>query len=529
MSIKRKEFIQLLSAGGATLGLSAFSQKADKSSEGGRKHKNLHSSRKPNVIYILADDLGYGDIGAYGQKEIETPNIDALAKDGMMFTQHYAEPVCAPSRYGLMTGENSGHAYIRGNDEWAERGDVWSYKAMEANPALEGQLPIPDSTITISKILNGAGYKTALAGKWGLGGPFTTGIPNKQGFDYFYGFLCQREDHTYYPGHLWENTLRVPLNNKVMSPAVKFPQNLDPLDPKNYKKYQQNDYAPKFIINAALRFIQKNKEHPFFLYYPSPLPHASLQAPQKWIDYYLKKFGTNEKPYLGGSYFPCRYPHATRAAMVSTLDEHAGKIVKKLKELGVYENTLIVFTGDNGPTFEGGTDGPWFDSGGPFKSAKGWGKGSLHEGGIREPFIVSWPDKIKPGSRSDLISAEWDFLPTICQVIGERHPSDIQGISYLPTLLGHPKEQKKHAYLYWEFPGYGGKQAVRLGKWKGIRKDMQKGNMKVELYNLNDDIQEQHDVSDQHRDIVKKIEQIMKGEHHSPKVDAFKIKALDGR
>jgi arylsulfatase len=490
--------------------------------------KKSKKTKKPNIVYILADDLGYGDLGVYGQKKIETPNIDALAKHGMLFTQHYAFPVCAPSRYSLMTGKNSGHAYIRGNDEWTERGDVWNYKAMEANPALEGQLPIPDSTITIAKKLKKAGYKTAIIGKWGLGGPFTTGIPNNQGFDYFYGFLCQREDHTYYPGHLWENKLRVPLaNNKEMSPQVKFPKDENPLDPENYTKYSQGDYAPKFIIQAALRFIQKNKNHPFFLYFASPLPHVSLQAPQEWIQYYHKKFGS-EKPFLGGSYFPSRYPRATYAAMVSTLDEHVGEIVQKLREMGLYKNTIIVFTSDNGPTYNGGTDSPWFDSGGPFKSKKGWGKGYVHEGGIREPFIVSWPGKIKSGSKSDLISATWDAMPTFCEIAGIDPPANIDGISYLSTLLGHDDKQKKHQYLYWEFPGYGGQQAVRLGKWKGIRMNIKKkGNLKIQLFNLKEDIQEQHNVADQHPKVVQKIKHIMANEHTMPEVDHFKMKALE--
>lgn len=491
--------------------------------------QNDVKNNRPNIIYVLADDLGYGDIGPFGQKKIETPNIDKLAKEGMIFTQHYAEPVCAPSRYGIMTGRNPGHSYIRGNDEWAERGNVWSYKAMEANPALEGQLPIPDSTITIAKILKKAGYKTALIGKWGLGGPFTTGIPNNQGFDFFYGFLCQREDHNYYAGHLWVNTMRVPLNNKVVNPAIRFPKNLDPSDPKNYAVYSQHDYSPDFMIKEALKFIRENKNHPFFLYYPSPLPHASLQVPpdSKWVNYYLKKFGTNEKPYLGGNYVPVRYPHVIRAAMVSILDEQVGEIVKELKELGIYKNTIIIFTGDNGTTYEGGTDGPWYDSGGPFKSAYGWGKGFLYEGGIREPFVISWPDRIKSDTKSGLISAEWDFLPTICQLIGVKAPSDIQGISYLPTLLDHSNEQKKHPYLYWEFPGYGGQQAVRMGKWKGIIFNEQKGDTTMKLFDLGNDIQEQHDVAAKHPDVVKEMRAIMKKEHTIPQVNAFKIKALE--
>ena len=485
-----------------------------------------NSASKPNIVYILADDLGYGELGAYGQQKIETPNIDALAKSGMMFTQHYAFPVCAPSRYLLLTGKNSGHAYIRDNNEWSERGDVWSLAAMEANPSLEGQLPVPGSTITIAKMLKKAGYQTGVVGKWGLGAPMTAGLPNNQGFDYFYGFICQRQDHTYYPGHLWENNYRIPLNNKIIDPNVRLPSNLDSLDEKSYAAYQQKDYAPDFLIEAALGFIEKNKHNPFFLFYTTPLPHVSLQAPQKWIDYYHKKFG-DEKPFLGGSYFPCRYPRATYAAMVSTLDEEVGKMVKKLKETGTYENTVIIFCSDNGPTYNGGSDSPWFNSGGPFKSEYGWGKGFVHEGGIREPLIVSWPRTIEQGSKSDLISATWDAMPTICEIAGVRPPRDINGISFLPTLLGHARQQKKHASLYWEFPSYGGQQAVRMGKWKAIRMDIRKGNMSLQLFNLDEDIREQHDVASQHPDIVEKIKQIMKREHTTPEVASFQMEALE--
>jgi arylsulfatase len=487
-----------------------------------------NSTNKPNIVYILADDLGYGELGVYGQQKIETPNIDALAKNGMMFTQHYAFPVCAPSRYLLLTGKNSGHAYIRDNDEWRERGDVWSLTAMEANPFLEGQLPIPDSTITIAKMLKKAGYINGIIGKWGLGAPMTAGVPNNQGFDYFYGFNCQRQDHTYYPGHLWENTFRIPLSNKIIEPNVKLPSDLDSLDEKSYAVYQQEDYAPDFLINSALSFIQKNKDNPFFLFYTTPLPHVSLQAPQKWIDYYHKKFG-DEKPFLGGSYFPCRYPRATYAAMVSTLDEQVGQIVKKLKEMNVYENTIIIFCSDNGPTYNGGSDSPWFDSGGPFKSERGWGKGFVYEGGIRVPLIMQWPGKIKRGSKSDLISATWDAMPTICEIVGIKPPPDINGISFLPTLLGRANQQKTHPYLYWEFPApaYGGQQAVRMGKWKGIRNDIRKDNLKIQLFNLDEDIREQHDVASQHPDIVEKIRQIMKAEHTTPEVASFRMEALE--
>ena len=489
---------------------------------------SINAQQKPNIVYIYADDLGYGDLGCYGQTKIETPNIDALAKRGMSFSQHYDMPVCAPSRYCLMTGLNSGKAFIRGNDEWEDRGDVWSFKAMEENPSLEGQFPIPDSTITVAKLLKSKGYRTALVGKWGLGSPMTAGEPTNQGFDFFYGSLCQRQDHQYYPAHLWENTFRVPLNNKVQDPNIKFPANLDSNDPANFKMYGQKDYSPDFMLAAALRFLDSCKNKPFFLYYPSPLPHASMQAPANLVAYYHEKFG-EEKPFLGGSYVPCRYPRATRAAMITLLDSQVGAIVKKLKDDGVYDNTIIVFTSDNGSSNEGGADCEFFDSNGPFKNEYGWGKGFLYEGGIRMPLIVVWPGKIKPGSKSDLISGNWDFLPTACEIAKIKTPKKIDGISFLPTLLGQGNKQVKHEFLYWEFPQYGGQQAVRMGKWKGIRMNILKGNMKIHLFNLDNDIQEQHDVAAQNPGIVKQIEEIMKKEHHTPDVDSFRMAALENK
>lgn len=493
------------------LATTAFSQNATK--------------KKPNIIYILADDMGYGELGVYGQTKIETPNIDAIAKNGKKFTQHYAYPVCAPSRYILMTGQNSGKAFIRGNHEWGERGPVWDFKAMEENPYLEGQYPIPDSTITIAKVLKGAGYVTGLVGKWGLGSPMSAGQPNNQGFDYFYGFNCQRQDHTYYNGHLWENENRVPMDNKIVDPAVKFPKDLDPLDEKNYEIYQQKDYAPDYLIKAALKFIDKNKNRPFFLYYPTPLPHVSLQAPKNLVDYYHKKFG-DEKPFLGGSYFPCRYPRATYAAMITLLDQQVGQLIDKLKKEGVYENTIIMFCSDNGPTFNGGVDPTFFNSAGPFKDEYGWGKGFLHEGGIREPFLVQWPGKIKAGSTSDFISSTMDMMPTFCDLLGLKTPKNVDGISILPAILGKP-QTKEHSYLYFEYPEYGGQQAIRIGDWKGVRLNMLKGNAKWSLYNLKEDIQEQNDVANAHPDIIKKMQEISKREHQTPALSRFIIPVLE--
>jgi len=498
---------------------SAFAQKAVKKT-------TQPKLAKPNIVYILADDMGYGELGCYGQDKIETPNLDALAKRGMKFTQHYAYPVCAPSRYILMTGQNSGKAFIRGNHEWGERGPVWDFKAMEENPYLEGQYPIPDSTVTLAEVLKSAGYTTGMVGKWGLGAPFTTGFPTQQGFDYFYGYICQRQDHTYYSGHLWENENRIPLDNKIQAPTVTFPKGLDSLDEKNYEQYAQKDYAPDFLIKAALKFIDKNAAKPFFLYYPTPLPHVSLQAPKDLVAYYHQKFG-DEKPFLGdGSYFPCRYPRATYAAMITLLDRQVGELVKELKTKGVYDNTIILFSADNGVAFNAGVDPAFFKSAGPFNGSYGWGKGFVREGGIREPFIVSWPGKVKSGSTSDLIASTMDMMPTFCDLLGLNMPKDVDGISILPTLLGQ-QQKNTHPYLYFEYPEYGGQQAIRLGNWKGLRLNMLKGNAKWALYNLENDIKEENDLAAKHPDIVEKMIKISKQEHRTPALSRFLIPVLE--
>ena len=480
---------------------------------------------RPNIVYVLADDLGYGELGVYGQELIETPHIDALAKTGMRFLQHYSgSPVCAPARSVLMTGQHSGHTHIRGNDEWTERGDTWSYAAMFENPFLEGQRPLPDSITTVAEILQNAGYITGMVGKWGLGAPTTEGVPNKQGFDYFYGYNCQRQAHTLYPMHLWKNEVRDLLDNKMVPPHSNLKQGADPGDPASYNDFQLNDYAPELMHKEALNFIDDNKDNPFFLYYASPLPHVPLQAPKRWVEYYQKKFGP-EKPYMGKSYFPNLTPRATYAAMISYLDEQVGDIVAKLQGLGLYENTLIIFTSDNGPTYSGGADTPFFESAKPFKTERGWAKGYLHEGGIRVPMIASWPGHIEPNSKSDHLSVFYDVLPTMCEIIGLPIPDQTDGISLLPTLLNN-SQKKKHEYLYWEFPAYNGQQAVRLGKWKGIRKDIFDGNLDVELYDLNNDIQEQNNLAAQYPEVVEKIEAIMKQEHIPSTLEKFKFSQL---
>lgn len=483
---------------------------------------SVSSDDKPNIIYILADDMGYGEPGCYGQKLIQTPHIDHLAESGMIFTDHYSgSPVCAPSRCSLLTGKHTGHAFIRGNHEWDDRGDVWDYHAMEKNPELEGQYPIPGDTVTIGKLLKKAGYRTACIGKWGLGAPRSEGAPSRQGFDFFYGYNCQRQAHTYFPGHLWKNETRVILKNRIVPPHTGFKKGADPLDENSYAEYSQPEYAPALMQREAVKFIEKNKNSPFFLYYASPIPHLPLQAPKKYIDRYHKIFG-NEEPYTGKSYFPCRYPRATYAAMITILDQQVGEIINTLKRTGQYRNTLVIFSSDNGPTYTGGADTEFFDSGGIFGEKYGRGKGFTHEGGIRIPMISSWPGQIRPRSTTGHISAFYDVLPTLCDVAGITPPKDTDGISFLPTLLNNSK-QHEHEYLYWEFPEYGGQQAVRMGKWKGIRKNIFKGNKKTELYNLEEDPGEVEDLSVSHRKIVEIIERIFTKAHRVPKIKKFNL------
>lgn len=491
------------------------------------KHKEKATEvKKPNIIYILADDLGYGELGCYGQKLIETPNIDKLAQNGIKFTDHYSgAPVCAPSRCVLLTGKHSGHAYVRGNDEWAERGEVWDYKATIADSTLEGQRPMPADTKTIGKLLQSAGYKTGIVGKWGLGAPNTNSIPTKQGFDFFCGYNCQRQAHTYYPVHLYKNGSRIYLDNDTVAPHSGLDKGADPLKMESYAKYNLNDYSPDIMFSEMINFIEESKDQPFFMYWASPFPHVPIQAPQKWVDYYHEKFG-DEKPYVGqAGYFPHRYPRAGYAAMISYLDERVGQLVQKLKEMGEYENTLIIFTSDNGPTFNGGTDSPWFSSGGPFKSERGWGKCFVHEGGIRVPMIAIWPGNIKPGTQTNHISAFWDVLPTLCEIANVSVPEDVDGISFLPSLLGKG-EQMQHEYLYWEFPELAGEQAIRMGDWKAIRRNIKKGNMSIELYNLKEDIQEQNNVAKEHPEIVAQMEELMKKSHTPAELRAFHMKEL---
>jgi arylsulfatase len=465
----------------------------------------------PNIVYILADDLGYAELGCYGQEKIHTPNMDRMAREGMRFTQHYCgNAVCAPSRCSLMTGRHPGHAYIRSN----RRADLPAELKERLGLEFSGQEPIPCAEVTIAEMLKQRGYATAAVGKWGLGHFGTTGDPNKQGFDLFFGYNCQAHAHSFYPGHLWRNERKVKLGNNPPVPGhASLPAGADPHDPASYASFQGTDYAPDRMIDTALGFIRENKDGPFFLYFPSTIPHLALHIPDEELKPYLGKW--DETPFVGGGgYTPHRTPKAAYAAMISRLDKDVGRIMALLKELGLDENTLVLFSSDNGTTHLGKeVDYEFFRSVGPLRGLKG----SLYEGGIRVPMIARWPGKIAPSSTTDHVSAFWDVMPTIAEVSGTEPPEGIDGISFAPTLLGRPGEQETHEYLYWEFPGYGGQQAVRMGDWKAVRQAMLRRNnpdpLKIELFNLKNDVGESRDVAAEHPETVARLREIMKAEH----------------
>jgi arylsulfatase len=454
-------------------------------------------ARKPNIILILADDLGYNEVGAYGQAKIRTPNIDRLAREGVRLTDHYSgSPVCAPSRAVLLTGLHTGHAYIRDNDEMGFRGDVWR------DPALEGQRPLAAGTFTVASMLKRAGYATAAVGKWGLGGPGSEGEPARLGFDLFYGFLCQRVAHNHYPAYLWRNSTRVPLDNPSIYPHEKFPADKDPKAAASYERYGGKQYALDMMGDEARAFITANKDRPFFLYFAPTIPHAALQVPEDSLAEYTGAFP--ETPYAGDKgYLPHRAPRAAYAAMVTRLDREVGRLAQLVRELGLDRDTLIVFTSDNGPTFNGGTDSTFFDSAGPFRGLKTM----VYEGGIRVPMVARWPGRIRAGTVSAHASAFEDYMPTFAEMAGVNRPAGIDGVSMLAALEGRAADQQPRDYLYWEFQG---KQVARIGTWKGIR-DAASGAF--ELYDLTRDIGEKANVAAAHPDVVARLERAMRAAH----------------
>jgi len=409
----------------------------------------LAQAQKPNIVFILADDLGYGDLGCYWQKEIATPHLDALAADGMRFTQSYAgSTVCAPSRCCLMTGVHTGHARIRGNGP---------------------DIPLRPEDRTIPEILKETGYRTGMFGKWSLGSIHTTGYPTRKGFDEWFGFFNQTHAHTYYPEILLDGDKDVIIRG-------------------NLGRKKKTAYAPDLFRERALQFLAKAGTQPFFLYYPMTIPHANnelgaetgngLEVPED-APYSSKSWPQVEKNF---------------AAMVTRMDRDIGALLAKLKETGADKNTLVLFSSDNGPHKEGGHSPDFFHSSGPLRGFKR----ALYDGGIRVPLIARWPGRIKPGSVNDHVCAFWDYLPTLADVAGAATPKGIDGISFLPALLGQP--QPKHEYLYWEFHEQGFTQALRSGDWKLVGK---------ELFDLKSDIGEKTDVAAKHPDVAARLSQLM--------------------
>ncbi len=475
------------------------------------------AKRPPNIILILADDLGYNEVGAYGQKKIRTPNIDRLAREGVRMTDHYSgSPVCAPSRAVLLTGLHTGHAYIRDNDEMGDRGDVWR------DLSLEGQRPLPAGTVTIASMLKRAGYATAAVGKWGLGGPASTGEPTRLGFDLFFGFLCQRIAHNHYPPYLWRSrttgfmarsrgevvppdaghetvAVKVPLDNPVIYPHEKLPADKDPNALASYERYSGKQYALDLMGEEARAFVRDNRNRPFFLYFAPTIPHAALQVPEDSLAEYAGAFP--ETPYPGDKgYLPHRAPRAAYAAMITRLDREVGRLAQLVHDLGLDRDTLIIFTSDNGPTFNGGTDSAFFESASPLRGLKTM----TYEGGIRVPMVARWPGRIPAGIVSTHASAFEDYLPTLAAVAGVAPPAGTDGVSMLAALEGRASAQRPRVYLYWEFQG---KQAVRIGTWKGIRNA---ADGEFELYDLATDSGEQRNLASTRTDIVSRIETIMR-------------------
>jgi arylsulfatase A len=412
----------------------------------------------PNIVYILADDLGYGDVGVYGQKLIRTPRLDRMAREGMRFTQHYAgAPMCAPSRCVLMTGRHTGHARVRANGDW----------------------PLLPEDATVTEALKRAGYATGVFGKWGLGVEDSTGAPWRKGVDEFYGYLGHTHAHTYYPEHLWRNGKR-----------AEIPENRDG---------GRRVYSHDLLVDGALDFIRRNRSRPFFLYGAFTIPHAEVAVPDDSLAEYKGKW-PEPKAFPGSkTYAPQTQPRAVRAAMITRLDRDVGRILDLLDELKLAENTLVLFTSDNGPIGAGGQDPEFFESSGPLRGLKF----TLYEGGIRVPFIARWPGRIPRGSESPLISDFADMFPTFAELAGAKVPAGLDGVSILPTLRGEAAKQKRRDHLYWEAAP---QQAVRRGDWKLFRAAP---NQPVELYSLAADIGETKNVAGAQPEIAASLEKLL--------------------
>ncbi|WP_290789977.1 arylsulfatase [Flavihumibacter sp. UBA7668] len=455
-------------------------------------------SALPNIIYIYADDLGYGELGCYGQTKIKTPHLDRMASEGMRFTQHYTStPVCAPARAMLLTGLHGGHSTIRGNVELGGFPDS----------AERGQAPLHAKAITIADLLKKKGYGTGIIGKWGLGMANTEGNPQLHGFDYSYGYLDQKQAHNYYPTHLWENGKW----DSLHQPFIDVHRRLDPATAvaADFDYFKGAVYAPDKMTEKAEQFIRNRKDQPFFLYLPYTIPHASLQVPDAWVEMYKGQF--DEKPYYGQQgYASTLNPLSSYAGMISYLDAQVGKILSLVNELGLDDNTLIFFSSDNGATFNGGVDAGFFNSVAGLRGLKM----DLYEGGIRMPFLARWPGKIKAGEVSDLVSAQYDVLATLAELTGvEAPPND--GVSFLPTLLGKNSAQATREFLYFEYPEKGGQRAIRMGNWKAVKTGL-KANPAApwQLYDLSVDINETTDIASRHPNLLLQFDAIVARELH---------------
>lgn len=427
------------------------------------------AERPPSFVVFIADDLGRGEVGCYGQKQIRTPRIDRLAAEGMRFEQFYAgAPLCAPSRCALLTGKHTGHAAIRDN--------------LELEP--EGQSPLPAGEITLAERLRERGYATAMFGKWGLGPSGSEGEPNAQGFDHSFVQLCQRRAQDHYPSYLWRDGKRVRL--------------LD--NERGDSRFDDDLFA-----DSALAWIRQHANEPFYLQLAFTSPHVALQVPEDSLAEYAKSFA--EQPYDGSrGYLPHATPRAAYAAMVTRMDRHIGRLVDLLGELGIAKDVLVLFTSDNGPAWGGvgGTDSEFFAStGGLFGS-----KATLYEGGVRAPLVARWPGRVPAGKTSELVCASWDLLPTLCELAGAKAPEGIDGISLVPTLLGRG-EQREHQYLYWELASYSGQRAVRSGSWKLVRVELARRRA-PELFDLATDPGEKRNVASEHPDVVARLEALAK-------------------
>lgn len=443
------------------------------------------AAETPNVIFILADDLGVGDLGCYGQEKIKTPNLDRMAREGMRFTEFYAgHSVSAPSRCALLTGKHTGHAVIR--DNW------------DKGKTVEGQMGMPADTVTMAQMLKQAGYSTGFIGKWALGMPEDHSAPSDFGFDYYYGYLCQRVAHTHYPPWLWRNGAKQILKN----PPFEFGK-MEALPSTG------DVYGHDLLAEDALRWISEQKQKPFFLCLAFTIPHISLQVPQDALKEYAGAFPETE--YVRTSHYAKQAtPRAAYAAMVSRMDRDIGRLFARLKELGIDEKTCVFFASDNGATFKaGGADPDFFQSN---LNLRGY-KEDLYEGGIRIPFLVRWAGRIRPGMASEFAGALWDVFPTVCEITGAPTPPGLDGISFVPTLAGTPF-QLRHDYLYWESHDSGGRQAVRFGYWKAVRNDAKKSpDAAPELYNLDSDPGEQMNLAGEHPEIMTRALDYLRAAH----------------